>query len=164
MENAGDTRDADSVPGLERSPGEGNGNLLQYSCLENFMGRGAWQATVHGVAKSQTRLSRFHFHFSFKQCQMKCFPYGWVLAKISVYLIYCSTYTFLWTPSMAQQWRIHLQCRSHRRHRYYLWVGKIPWRRAWQPTPVFLPGESHGQRNLEGYSQGHKESETTEAT
>ena len=43
------------------------------------------------------------------------------------------------------------------------WVGKIPWRRAWQPTPVFLPGESHGQRSLEGYSPwGCKESDTTE--
>ena len=42
------------------------------------------------------------------------------------------------------------------------WVGKIPWRRAWQPTPVFLPGESHGQRSLVGYSpRGHKESDTT---
>ena len=45
------------------------------------------------------------------------------------------------------------------------WVGKIPWRRAWQPTPVFLPGESHGQRSLAGYSpQGRKESDTTEVT
>ena len=35
---------------------------------------------------------------------------------------------------------------------FHPWAGKIPWRRAWQPTPVFLPGESHGQRNLEGYS------------
>ena len=43
------------------------------------------------------------------------------------------------------------------------WVGKIPWRRQWQPTPVFLPGKSHGQRSLVGYSpQGHKESDTTE--
>ena len=43
------------------------------------------------------------------------------------------------------------------------WVGKIPWRRAWQPTPVFLPGESHGQRSLAGYSPwGGKESDTTE--
>ena len=42
-------------------------------------------------------------------------------------------------------------------------VGKIPWRRAWQPTPVFLPGESHGQRSLVGYSPcGYKESDTTE--
>ena len=45
------------------------------------------------------------------------------------------------------------------------WVGKISWRRAWQPTPVFLPGESHGQRNLMGYSPwGCKESDTTEMT
>ena len=51
------TGDTDSIPGSGRSPGEGNGNPLQYSCLENPMERGAWQATVHGVAKSQTRLS-----------------------------------------------------------------------------------------------------------
>ena len=42
------------IPGLERSLGRGNGNSLQYSCLENSMDRGTWQATVHGVAKSQT--------------------------------------------------------------------------------------------------------------
>ena len=49
--------DLGSIPGLGRSPGEGNGYPLQYSCLENFMDRGAWQATVHGVAKSWTPLS-----------------------------------------------------------------------------------------------------------
>ena len=54
--NAGDTGDAGSIPGLGRSPGVGNGNPLQYSCLEDPMDRGAWRATVHGVAKSQTRL------------------------------------------------------------------------------------------------------------
>jgi len=52
--NAGDTRDTDLIPGLGRSPGEGNGNPFQYSCLENSMDRGTWQATVHGVAKSWT--------------------------------------------------------------------------------------------------------------
>ena len=46
-----------SVPGLGRSPGEGNGYRLQYSCLENLMDRGAWRATVHVVAESRTRLS-----------------------------------------------------------------------------------------------------------
>ena len=51
------------IPGLGRSPGEGNGNLLQYSCLENPMAWGAWRATVPGVAKSQTRLSDFTFTF-----------------------------------------------------------------------------------------------------
>ena len=49
--------DLGSIPGLRRSPGEGNGNPLQYSCLGHPMGRGAWQATVHGVAKSWTGLS-----------------------------------------------------------------------------------------------------------
>ena len=44
------------------------------------------------------------------------------------------------------------------------WVRKIPWRRAWQPTPVFLPRESHGQRSLVGYTHGVAESNTTEAT
>ena len=50
-----------SIPGLGRIPGEGNGNPLQYSCLENPMGRGVWQATVHGVTESRTRLSNQHF-------------------------------------------------------------------------------------------------------
>ena len=55
--SAKDARDKSSVPGLGRSPGEGNDNALQYSCLENPMDRGAWQAIVHGVAKSRTQLS-----------------------------------------------------------------------------------------------------------
>ena len=55
--------DMGSIPGLRRSPGEGNGNSLQYPCLGNPMDRGAWRAMVHGVAKSQTRLTDFHFHF-----------------------------------------------------------------------------------------------------
>ena len=55
--NAGDSGDPSSIPGLERSPGRGKGNLFQYSCLENPMDRGAWWATVYGVAKNQTQLS-----------------------------------------------------------------------------------------------------------
>ena len=72
--NAGDVRDADSIPGLGRSPGEGNGNPLNYSCLENSMDRGAWQAIVHGTAKNghgsqrighdlETNIFTFHFHY-----------------------------------------------------------------------------------------------------
>ena len=56
----------DSIPGLGRSPGEGNGNPLQYSCLENSMDRGAWWATVHGVAKSRIRVTDQQFHYSVK--------------------------------------------------------------------------------------------------
>ena len=52
--NTGDTEDCGLIPGLGRFPAVGNGNLFQYSCLENPMDREAWWATVHGVAKSQT--------------------------------------------------------------------------------------------------------------
>ena len=60
--NAGGTKDAGLIPGSGRSPGIGNGNPLQYSCLENSMDRGACRATVHGVAKSWTRLKQLHVH------------------------------------------------------------------------------------------------------
>ena len=57
------------------------------------------------------------------------------------------------------------QCRRPKRHRFNPWVGKFAWRRAWQPTPLFLPGESYGQRSLAGFSpQGCKELDMTEAT
>ena len=83
---------------------EGNGTPLQYSCLENPMDQGAWWAAVHGVTKSQTRLSDFTFTF-------------------------------------------------------------MHWRRKWQPTPVFLPGESQGRGSLVGCRLwGCTESDTTEAT
>ena len=55
-ESASNVEDAGSIPGWERSPGGGNGNPLQYSCLENSRNRGVWWATVHGVAKSRTGL------------------------------------------------------------------------------------------------------------
>ena len=54
------------------------------------------------------------------------------------------------------------QCRRHKRRWFDPWVGKIPWRRKWRPSPVFLPGNFHGQRSLAGYSPWHcKESDTT---
>ena len=62
--SASNVGDSGSIPGSGRSPGEVNGNPLQYSCLENPLDRGAWQATVHGVAKSRTRPSDFtSLHF-----------------------------------------------------------------------------------------------------
>ena len=57
-----DVRDTGSIPGLKRSPGGGYGNPLQYSCLENPMDRGAWQATIHSVAKSWAQLKRLSTH------------------------------------------------------------------------------------------------------
>ena len=63
-------------------------------------------------------------------------------------------------PWWLRGWSICLQCG---RPGFDPWVGKIPWRRRWQPTPVFLPGESHGERSLVGYSPcGHKELDMTE--
>ena len=62
--SASNVGDLGSLPGSGRSSGEGNGNPLQYSCLENPLDGGAWQATVHGVAKSRTRLSSCTFTFS----------------------------------------------------------------------------------------------------
>ena len=59
--NAGDIRDIVSIPGWRRSPGGENGNSLQYSCLENPMERGAWRATVHGVAKSQDTTEELNY-------------------------------------------------------------------------------------------------------
>ena len=58
LTNARDIRDADSIPGLGRSPGGGHGNPLQYSCLESPMDRGAWWPTVRKIAKSRTRLKQ----------------------------------------------------------------------------------------------------------
>ena len=60
--NARDIRDTSSIPGLGRSSGGGRGNTLQYSCLENPMDRGAWQAMVHGIAKSWTQLKQLSMH------------------------------------------------------------------------------------------------------
>ena len=111
--------DLGSIPGLESSPGEGNGNPLQYPCLGNPKDGGAWWAIVHGVTKSWTRLS----HFTSPQST------GGASDKDPV-----------------------CQCRRHKRPSLSPWVGKIPWRKKWQPTSVFLPGESHGQRSLAGYS------------
>ena len=75
--NAGDAEDTGSIPGWGRSPGEGNGNLLQHSCLENPMDRGAWQATVHVVTNSQTQLRawvRAHTH-THTITELKTLPY-----------------------------------------------------------------------------------------
>ena len=67
---------------------------------------------------------------------------------------------FIKATLVAQMVKNCLKCEKPR---FDPWIGKFPWRRAWQPTPVFLPGESHGQRNLVGYGPwGLKELDTTE--
>ena len=124
--NAGDTRDTCSIPGSGRSPGEGNGNPLKYSCLGNPIDRGAWQVTVHGVSKSWTQLSDYHITHRINW-GLHC----WLRNE----------------ESACQCWRLGFDP----------WVQKILRRRKRQPTPAFLPGKSHGQRSLLGYSPwGHK--------
>jgi len=70
---------------------------------------------------------------------------------------------FLGASPVAQQWRIRLQCRRHRRHEFDPWVGKIPWRRLWKPTPVFLVWRVPWTAEPGGLqSMGGKESDMTE--
>ena len=88
------------------------------------------------------------------------FPREW---KVLCCKDLCSSKKNLWGfPGGTSDKKPSWQCR---RPGFNPWVGKIPWRKAWQPTPVFLPGESHGQRSLAGYSAWVcKESDITEAT
>ena len=103
---------------------------------EMVMGRESWRAAVHGVAKTQTRLSD-----------------GTTIAFLSG------------LPRWLSSKESACQCRRCKRRRFDPWAGKICWRRTWQPTPVFLPGKSHGQRSLGGYSPwGRKELYTTDHT
>ena len=76
----------------------------------------------------------------------------------------CFWFQLLCFPGGASDKESACQCRRHKRYRFEPWVRKIPWRRKWQPTPVFLPVEFHGQRSLAGYTVVSKESDMTEAT
>ena len=78
--NAGNISDMGLIPGSGRSPGEGHGNPLRYSCLENLMDRVAWRATVHKVAQSQIGLKLLSMHTLFSLCKPPC--------KVSVFPIY----------------------------------------------------------------------------
>ena len=77
---AGGARDLGSIPGSGRFPGGGHGNPLQYSCLETPRDRGAWWATVHGVAQSRTRLSEFTLTFHFHALEKEVATHSSVLA------------------------------------------------------------------------------------
>ena len=77
--NAEDAGDLGLIAGPGRSPGGGNGNPLLYSCLENPMDRGAWQATVHGVTKSQTWLSTHAWHLSLDKWIMDLIYFKWCI-------------------------------------------------------------------------------------
>ena len=105
------------IPGSGRSPGEGNGKLLQYSCLENHMDRGAWWATVCGAAKSWTQLSGFTF-FSFFQLPSPprglspqiSFPFS---GPRDCHYLPCSQGSWWWLLMGFGKWRTTLAERSH---------------------------------------------------
>ena len=89
-----------------------------------------------------------------------CNPLPSLAAKFPVYFLEAFTFVDYFFPWWVRWLRICLQCR---RPRFDPWIRKIPWRREWQSSPVFLPGESHGQRSLVGYSPwGHKELDRAE--
>ena len=139
-------RDLGLIFGSGRSLAEGNGHPLQCSCLENPMDRGAWRATVHGVAESDmteqlTVIWDQHPTFSHPPVHRE-----WQ----ELYHRQDSQDPGL--PGGAGGREPACQYRRHKRRGSNPCVGKTPWRRAWHPTPVFLPGESHGQRSLEAYS------------
>ena len=94
------------------------------------------------------------FHTKRYRCTSLGKPW-WICKFYSVF-----EYIFSGIPLWLRGWRLCLQCR---RPEFDPWVRKIPWRRKWHPTPVFLPGKSHEWRSLAGYSpQGRKESVTSE--
>ena len=99
--------------------------------------------------------SLFHLLYVFSPCCVNHVPCSVISAAGSIVMSYQFCWWFRW-------WRT---CLQWRRLEYNPWVRKIPWRRARQLTPVFLPGESHGQRDLASYGpRGCRESDTTEAT
>ena len=133
-------------PGSGRSSGEGKGYPLQYLGLENSM-----ECIVHGGAKSRTPPSDFHFTFT-QRSSLPCpsfFSSAFFQKKKKETNFKYSEY-FVRILPLVQLWLIYN-------------LSGFEWRRKWQPTPVFLPGESHGWRSLVGYSpRGRKESDTTE--
>ena len=163
-ESAWSVGDLGLIPGLGRSLREGNGNPLQYSCLENPMDGGAWWTTTHGVTKSQIWLN----NFTFTLCNWPVYweviwkrpsPYDTVqrgTAQRDGLIIHLVSQPEFRISEMAWRWLESLD------------LGKAylaSWRKKQQPAPVFLLGESQGQRGLVGYrSWDNKESDTMLAT
>ena len=116
--SASNTGDLGSIPELGRSPGEGNGNPLQYSCLENPMDGGAWWATVHGVAKSRTQLSDLTFNFNFQICRA---------SLVTQRLNHLPLIQETWVRSLGQEDPLEKEMATH--------SSILAWRIPWMEEP-----------------------------
>ena len=140
---AGDIRDTGLMAGLRRSLGGAHGNPLQYSCLENPIDRGDWWTTVHRVEKSRTCWSDLAYTWFSGQTTKN-------ICKIQLLSLKNDLVRSEVSPGVSMV----KNGAANKRHSFNLWFGKISWRGKWQPSPVFLSGKSHGQRNLAGCSPG----------
>ena len=136
--------------------------------------------SYNSILTSTQPWKQFHFHEESARWHMHCMvktnTQNSLLRKAlywSEHLVTCLYYQHvcfksnqspkLGFPGSTSGKELTCQCRRHKTSGFNPWVRMIPWRRKWKPTSVFLPGESHGQRSLEGYSPwGHTESDTTE--
>ena len=144
--------EADLISGPGRSPGVGNGNLLQFSCLEYSIDRRAWKATVPEVARVGHNLVTNpyapygmlgKYYKNIKKESTKWKPM--IIYRYKELLLFFTQIMQIGLPWWLIGKESTCQCR---RLGFECWVSKIPWSRKWQPTPVFLLGKSHGQRSL----------------
>ena len=141
-ESAHNAGDLGVIPGSERSPGEWKGDVLQYSCWESSVGRGAWRATykyylrIVTIVQASLIVQLVKNPPAVQETPVRFLGREDLLEKGEA--IHSS---ILWLPLGLSWQRIHLQCG---RPGFDSWVGKIPWRRERLPIPVFWSGEFHG--------------------
>ena len=111
--NTRDARVMNSIPGSGWSPGEGNGSPLQYSCLENSMDRGAWQATVHGVTKSQIWLSTHYFLVFIYTSDIYMYIYIYMYRCTYIYIRITLLYTWNTVNQLYINKLFYKTCNSH---------------------------------------------------
>ena len=175
--NARDARDGGLIPGSGRSPGVGNGNLLQYSCLESSMDRGTWQATVHGVTKSWTWLKWLSTHIRVHQetetragilvvkvgksevaqsCLTLCNPMGCSIPGSTIHGIF---------QARVLEWVAISFSRRSSRPRDWTWISRIAGRcfTVWVTREAFS-SELNIKKWLAGIRKGKRQRQATGAT
>ena len=154
LANARAIRDASWITGS----GEGRSNPSHYSCLGNLTDKEAWWATVHRVAKIWSWLKWLSMHthswftvllvWGIQQSDSVTYIYTHIYIDTHIHI---HIYIYICFPGASVIKSLPANA-GDKRCRFDPWVGKIPWRRARQSTPVFMLGEFHGKRSLEGYS------------